>query len=141
MGGKNAGIKVFTRPHNSGSEEVIRALVMNGRDPAEFPESAIGGMAQVFGEILNNEEGICYTFNNYKNLQARIPDSEVPKIAVNVVFPDKKTISNGMFPFISRIHVAIRSDLDPNSMAYKLYEWLQSDNAKSSIIECGFLPK
>lgn len=141
VGGNNASIKVFTRPRNSGSEEVFRELVMNGLEPAEFPESSIGGMSQVFGEILNFENAICYTFNNYKNLQARIPDSEVPKISVNDIFPDENTIKNESYPFISKVHVAIRSDLDHNSMAYKLYEWLQSENAKSTITECGFQPK
>lgn len=141
VGGNNASIKVFTRPRNSGSEEVLRELVMNGLEPADFPESSIGGMSQVFGEILSNENSICYTFNNYKNLQARIPDSEVPKLAINGIFPNEQTVKNGTFPFISKVHVAIRSDLDHNSMAYKLYEWLQSEDAKSTITECGFLPK
>ncbi len=141
VGGKDAIIKVFTRPRNSGSEEVFRELVMNGLEPAEFPVSEIGGMAQVFGEILRNENAICYTFNNYKNLQARVPDSEVPKIAINNIFPDEKTVKNGTYPFISKVHVAIRSDLDHNSMAYRLYEWLQSNEAKSAIIEAGFVSK
>jgi phosphate transport system substrate-binding protein len=141
VGGNNASIKVFTRPRNSGSEEIFRKLVMNGLVPANFPESEIGGMAQVFGEILSNENSICYTFNNYKILQARIPDSEVPKIAINGIFPDEQTVKNGTFPFISKVHVAIRSNLDHNSMAYKLYEWLQSEDAKSAITECGFLLK
>jgi phosphate transport system substrate-binding protein len=141
VGGKNASIKVFTRPRNSGSEEVLRELVMNGLEPADFPESAIGGMSQVFCEILHNEDAICYTFNNYKNLQARVPDSEVPKIAINGIFPNEKTVKNGTYPFISKVHVAIRSDLDHNTMAYKLYEWLQSEDAKSTITECGFIPK
>lgn len=141
VGGKNAGIKVFTRPRNSGSEEVLRELVMDGLEPAEFPQSAIGGMAEVFGEILHNVDGICYTFNNYKNLQARVPDSEVPKIAINGIFPNEKTVKNETYPFISKVHVAIRSDLDHNTMAYKLYEWLQSEDAKSTITECGFIPK
>ena len=96
-------------------------------------------MAQVFGEILYNADGICYTFNNYKNLQARIPDSEVPKIAINGIFPNEKTVKNGTFPFISKVHVAIRSGLDHHSMAYRLYEWLLSEDAKSTILECGFL--
>lgn len=141
VGGKDATIKVFTRPRNSGSEEVFRELVMNGLEPAEFPASDIGGMAQVFGEITHNEDAICYTFNNYKNLQARVPDREVPKIAINNIFPDEKTVKNGTYPFISKVHVAIRSDLDHNSMAYKLYEWLQSNEAKSVITEAGFLSK
>lgn len=139
VGGNNASIKVFTRPRNSGSEEIFRKLVMNGLEPTDFPESSLGGMSQVFGEILINENSICYTFNNYKNLQARIPDSEVPKLAINGIFPDEQTVKNGTFPFISKVHVAIRSNLDHNTMAYKLYEWLQSEDAKSTITECGFL--
>jgi len=141
VGGNNASIKVFTRPRNSGSEEVLRELVMDSLEPADFPESSIGGMSQVFGEILNNEDGICYTFNNYKDLQARVPDSEVPKLAINGIFPNKNTVKNRSYPFISEVHVAIRSDLDHKTMAYKLYEWLQSENAKSTITECGFIPK
>ncbi len=139
VGGNNASIKVFTRPRNSGSEEVLRELVMDGLEPGDFPESAIGGMSQVFGEILNNIDGICYTFNNYKDLQARIPDSEVPKIAINGIFPDKNNVKNRSYPFISKVHVAIRSDLDHNTRAYKLYEWLQTKSAKSTITECGFI--
>jgi len=141
VGGNNASIKVFTRPRNSGSEEVLRELVMDGLEPADFPESAIGGMSQVFGEILNNVDGICYTFNNYKDLQARVPDSEVPKLAINGISPNKNTVKNRSYPFISEVHVAIRSDLDHNTMASKLYEWLQSENAKSTITECGFILK
>jgi phosphate transport system substrate-binding protein len=141
VGGNNASIIVFTRPRNSGSEEVLRELVMDGLEPADFPESAIGGMSQVFGEILNNVDGICYTFNNYKDLQARVPDSEVPKIAINEIFPNKNTVKNRSYPFISEVHVAIRSNLDHNTMAYKLYEWLQSESAKSTITECGFILK
>ena len=48
---------------------------------------------------------------------------------------------NRTFPFISEVHVAIRSDLDRNTMAYKLYEWLQTDDVKPIISECGFIPK
>ena len=141
VGGNNMDIKVFTRPRNSGSEEILRTLVMNDLEPADFPEIAIGSMYWVFHEVLENEDGICYTFNNYKDMQARKPDSEVPKIAVNNIFPNEKSVKNRTYPFISEVHVAIRSDLDRNSMAYKLYEWLQTDNAKPILTECGFIPK
>ena len=134
-------IKVFTRPRNSGSEEVFKNLVMNGLEPADFPVEPIGFMAQVFNEVKVNENSICYSFNTYKDLQARIPCNEVPIIAVNGICPNENTVKNGTYPFISKVHVAIRSDLDRNSKAYKLYEWLQSENVKYTITECGFLPK
>ena len=141
VGGNNADMKVFTRPRNSGSEEVLRELVMGGLEPADFPESSIGSMVWVFSEIKDNAEGICYTFNNYKDMIARIPDSEVPKISINGISADKNTVTNNTYPFISKVHVAIRSDLDHNSMAYKLYKWLQTENAKPIFTECGFIPK
>jgi ABC-type phosphate transport system, periplasmic component len=141
VGGNNMNIKVFTRPRNSGSEEVFRELVMGGMEPGAFPEAAIGAMAWVFNEVKSNTSSICYTFNNYKDVIARTPDSIVPKIAVNGIFPNDETVKNRTYPFISEVHVAIRSDLKHNSMAYKLYEWLQSENAKPVIKECGFLPK
>jgi phosphate transport system substrate-binding protein len=141
VGGSNTSIKVFTRPRNSGSEEVFRTLVMGDLEPADFPEASIGGMAQVFKELQDNEDGICYTFNTYKNLQARVSDSDVPKISINGIFPNANTVKNGTYPFVSKVHVAIRSDLNRNSMAYKLYEWLQSEDAKSIITDCGFVLK
>jgi len=141
VGGKNTNMKVFTRPRNSGSEEVFRTLVMGGLEPADFPVNPIPIMTQVVDEVVRNEDAICYTFDNYKEVIVRVPDNVMPKIAINGIFPDDKTVRNRTYPFISEVHIAIRSDLDRNSMAYKLYEWLQSENAKSTIKECGFVPK
>ena len=140
VGGNDASIEAFTRPRNSGSEEVFRTLVMGNLEPLDFPEREIATMGGVFVEV-RIMGGICYTFMAYKELQARAPDSDVPKIAVNGIFPDKGTVKNGTYPFISKVHVAIRSDLDRNSMAYKLYQWLQSEHAKTTLAECGFVPK
>ena len=137
VGGRNSEIKVFTRPRNSGSEEVFRILVMNGLEPDDFPEASISLMSLVFNEIWSNENGICYTFSNYKDVMAKMCE-RVPVIAINEICPSEITIKNKTYPFISEVRVAIRSDLDHNSMAYKLYEWLQSEHAKYTISECGF---
>jgi len=141
VGGNNADIKVFTRPRNSGSEEVFRTLVMNGLEPADFPEASVSQMFAVFLEITENVNSICYSFNTYKDLQARKPCNEVPVIAINGICPSENTVKNETYPLISEVRVAIRSDLDRNSMAYKLYEWLQLEKAKYTITECGFFPK
>ena len=113
---------------------------MDGLEPAEFPEVLwIMDMPVVIINALNIENSICYTFNNYAEVIVRMPD--VPKIAINGIFPDENTVKNSTYPFISKVYVSIRSDLEHNSMAYKLYEWLQTESAKSTIMECGFIPK
>ena len=142
IGGNNESMLVFTRPRNSGSEEVFRTLVMSGLEPVDFPEySEIPYMSIVFGEVRGHTGGICYTFNNYKDMIVRCPDSYVPKIAINGIFPDENMVKNRTYPFISEVHVAIRSNLNHNSMAYKLYEWLQTENITPILKECGFIPK
>ncbi|MDR1762600.1 MAG: substrate-binding domain-containing protein [Dysgonamonadaceae bacterium] len=139
VGGQNAEMKVYTRPRNSGSEEVMRELVMGGLEMAEFSESSIGQMSWVFTEVIENDNAICYTFNNYKELIMRTYDAVVPRIAINGVFPDETTVKDETYPFISKVNVAVRSDLDHNSMAYRMFEWLQSANAKPVYEECGFV--
>jgi len=141
VGGRHAAIQVVTRPRNSGSEEVFRELVMGGLEPADFPYLMINPMWLVLDVIINEANSIAYTFYNYKEIIARRPCDDVPVLAINDICPEEKAVKNGTYPFISEVRVAIRSDLDRNSMAYKLYEWLQSEDAKSTIIECGFIPK
>lgn len=139
VGSRNSEMAVFTRPRNSGSEETLREVVMNGLEPAEFPESAqVQGMGAVFSEIQHSEDGICYTFNNYKEMIAQIPEGIASKIAVDGVIPDKTNIGNRTYPFTTEVYAVIRSDLNRNSMAYKLYEWLQTESAKTVFEECGF---
>jgi phosphate transport system substrate-binding protein len=142
VGGSDAAMKVYTRPRNSGSEEVMREIVMGDLEMADFPESSeIPTMAGVFYEVRNNPNAFSYTFNFYKDVMMQISNDIVPKIAVNGVFPSESTVKNGTYPFISKMHVAVRSDLDRNSMAYKLYEWLQTEAANNAIIESGYIPK
>jgi len=139
VGGNNINMNVYTRPRNSGSEEVFKTMVMDGLEPYDFPPIfQINPMYMVLITTLVDENAICYSFNNYANVIARLP---VTKIAINGISPNDETVKNRTYPLISELHVAIRSDLDRNSMAYKLYEWLLSENAKSTIIECGFIPK
>jgi phosphate transport system substrate-binding protein len=141
VGGNKKDIKVFTRPRNSGSEEIFKTLVMNDLEPSDFPEAQIGSMAWVFSEVINDKNSICYSFNTYKDLQARVSCDKVPVIAINGICPNDNTVKNNTYPLVSKLHVAIRSDVDRSSMAYKLYEWLLSENAKYTITECGFLPR
>ncbi len=136
VGGNNAPMKVFTRPRNSGSEEAFRELVMNGLEPAEFPEEQQAwSMAGLFWEMEREANGIGYIFKNYKEKTMRRYE---PAFAVNGISPDPTTIKNRTYPLTTEVYAIIRSDLDHNSMAYKLYEWLQTESAKAVLEECGF---
>jgi phosphate transport system substrate-binding protein len=139
VGGKKASITPYTRPRNSGSEEALRELVMNGQEPAVFPEEHIvGSMIGVFWEINRDPNGISYIFKNYKEMIVRRSDE--PVFAIDGIDPNTATMRDRTYPLTTEVYTIIRSDLAHGSMAYKLYEWLRTDAAKVVLEECGFLP-
>jgi phosphate transport system substrate-binding protein len=141
VGGNDEDISAFVRPPNSGSQEVMESLVMKDAEIDDsFEASEILSMAGIFPEITHFTNGICYTFDYYKELMMQVSHTDVPKLAVNGIFPDAETVANRRYPFVTEVHLAIRSDLNRNSMAYKLYELLQTKAGKNVIAESGYIP-
>lgn len=145
VGGNNAEIVPYVRNANSGSQELMETLFMKGLPI--FPDVQedwerdlmIPSMSFMFGAILGNKNSLGYTVYYYKEMIVR-DAIDVKSLAVDGVSPNKNTIKNKKYPYVAEVYAVIRSDSKPGSMTYKLYEWLQSKEAKSVISECGFIP-
>ena len=59
---------------------------------------------------------------------------------INGISPDKKSISGKNYPYVAEVYATIRTGLDRNSMAYKLYELLQTEAGKNTNLESGYIP-
>jgi phosphate transport system substrate-binding protein len=147
-GGANEEIKPYIRNANSGSQEMMNEIVMNGKGMADWDvsysdEERIFSMFYVYDELHGQPNGICFTPHYYKEFMVRdiLGSYTVKTLAVNGVIPNADTIENNMYPFIAEVYVSIRSDLDINTMAYKLYQWLQTETGKRVIKESGYVPK
>ncbi|MDR1675068.1 MAG: substrate-binding domain-containing protein, partial [Tannerella sp.] len=145
VGGNNSAINPYIRNQNSGSQELMESLVMQGTPIAEFPvEFEISGMIPVFvyvGGEKGEKNSICYTVYYFKErMVIEEHRNTVKTIAVNGILPNRETISNRTYPFVAEVYAVIRSDLDKNSMAYKLYELLQTPAGKAVIAESGYIP-
>jgi phosphate transport system substrate-binding protein len=99
-------------------------------------------MAMVYTELALYQNGICFSPHYYKVYIIRdaAGADNVKTLAVNGIYPDAGSIKNKSYPFIANVYVFIRSDLNHNSMAYKLYEWLQIEAGKQVIAERGYIP-
>ena len=144
VGGSNyATITPYVRNANSGSQELMETLVMKDLNITEFPISSpeliLGGMFSTVDAVANNVNSICYTVYYYKE-HIVTQNVAVKTIAVDGIFPDKETISNKSYPYVAEVYAVIRSDLDNSSMAYKIYEFLQTKAGKEIISESGYLP-
>jgi phosphate transport system substrate-binding protein len=145
-GGINEEIKPFIRNANSGSQEMMNEIVMNGEGMADWEVSysdaeTVSSMFAVYEELKGHSNGICFSPHYYKESMVRnlLGSNTVKTLAVNGVMPNVNTIENKTYPFVAEVYVSIRSDLDHNSMAYKLYQWLHTESGKSVIRESGYV--
>ena len=142
VGGNDAKISPYVRNANSGSQELMESLVMKDLDIAKLPvaplEMIVWTMGGAFDIVMQDVNSICYTVLYYKEQIYRV--TNIKSIAVNGINPDKASIGNNSYPYVAEVYAAIRSDLDKSSMAYKLYELLQTQEGKRVISESGYLP-
>jgi phosphate transport system substrate-binding protein len=148
VGGADEAIMPFIRNANSGSQEMMNEIVMKNAGMPDWQvsyadELTIYSMMMVYEELQQHPNAICFTPHYYKEYMIRDfwGIDFLKTLAINEVMPDKKSIKKQTYPFVAPVYVSIRSDLDKNSMAYKLYQWLQTNSGKSVIEESGYVPK
>lgn len=137
VGGPDAAISPYMRDRNSGSQEKMETLVMEGLPMIDWPEMVGGGMTSPFYSLGADVNGIAYT--PYYYCTTMVDDSNIKIFSVNGIAPDKKTIANGEYPYVSEICAAVRADVDKSSMAWKIFDFLTSDKANSIIEESGYV--
>jgi len=145
LGGANEAIKPFIRNANSGSQEMMKEIVMDNTGMPDWEvghnDEIISTMALVYSELSMNPNGICFSPHYYKEYIIRdaVGAGNLKSIEINKIYPDAKSIKNKSYPFVSNVYASIRSDTDHNSMTYKLYEWLQTEAGKRVIRESGYV--
>ena len=148
VGGADEDIIPFIRNANSGSQEMMNEFVMNNAgmpdwDVSYADDMALSSMSAVYEELRANPNAICFTPHYYKEYMIRDAwgtDDFLKTLAINGIMPDKASIKNDTYPFVAPVYVSIRSDLEENTMAYNLYQWLQTKSGKDAIEESGYVP-
>jgi phosphate transport system substrate-binding protein len=141
VGGNESEIKPYVRNPQSGSQEFMEMEVMKDVDIAWFPESpelVSSSMAGAIDAVFEDPAAICYTFYYYY-AQVIKPEG-VKAIAINRINANEETITNNLYPYAAPVYAVIRSGLDNSSMAYKVYEWLQTESGKQVIRESEYIP-
>jgi phosphate transport system substrate-binding protein len=142
IGGAPGKITAYHREENSGSEELMRTLVMAGTGFSTAPrgEAAIaeGSMSGLFLLLTRDKEGIGYSVHYYERYMAGRHRTRV--IAVDGVEPTYETIRDRKYPYTCDVLVVIRKDLDQNAPARKLRDWLRSREGQAVVRESGYVP-
>ena len=135
-------IAPFIRNPNSGSQELMDLLVMNGleyyKELPIYEEALILTMMGLIDAIVRETYSIGYTVYFYNEYIIR-PGQDLKTIGIDGVFPNKETISKRSYPYTTEVYAVIRSDTDKSSMAYKIYEWLQTVDGRKAISKSGYI--
>lgn len=137
VGGEDAAISPYMRNPNSGSQEKMETLVMKGEAMIDLPEMVGGGMTSPFYSLCSDKNGIAYT--PYYYCATMIDDPTIGIFNINGVEPNKETIANRQYTYVSEIYAAVRADVDKTSMAWKIFEFLTSSKANAIIEESGYI--
>lgn len=144
VGGVDHAITPYIRNADSGSQEKMETLVMNGLDMIDGTEETymyeiIGPqMISPYAQLIIDEYGIGYTPFFYCTAMVR-DLMRVDMLSIDGVMPSKETLRNNKYPFVSSIYAAVRKTEDHESIAYKLYQFLFTNEGADMIDEGGYI--
>ena len=144
VGGMDHAITPYIRNADSGSQEKMETLVMDGLKMIDGTEETymyeiIGSqMASPYLQLENDEYGIGYTPFFYCTAMVR-DLMKVNMLSIDGVYPSKESLRENKYPFVSSIYAAIRKTNNHDTMAYRLYQFLFTKKAAEMIDESGYI--
>jgi len=138
LGGSDVTITPYTRNDNSGSQELMRDLVMGDRVMVDAEDMMLLSMMGPISAITQNANGIGYSVYYYEQFMA--PNDSLQLLAIDGVLPTSETISDGSYPYATEVYAVIRDNEPPTSTAHRVYDWLLTDAGQSAIAESGYVP-
>jgi ABC-type phosphate transport system substrate-binding protein len=157
VGGSGGAITAYQREENSGSQQLMKELVMKGlpfkpppygdkderaddlRDRILDPPQLIGRkMTSPFLSLTHDEKGLGYSVDYYERYMSGSPRTRT--IAVDGIEPNPKTIGERTYPLVSEVFVVTRQGPAGNAPAARLRAWLLSPEGQSVVAASGYVP-
>jgi ABC-type phosphate transport system substrate-binding protein len=142
VGGADERIVPYQRDEQSGSQQLMKSVVMKGREMASprwgRRRLIANGMGGPFISLNRDEAGIGFSVYYYEHFMAASPRTKL--IAVDGVMPNHESISKGTYPFATEVYVVTRRDLDENHPAGRWRQWLLSEEGRAVVRESGYVP-
>lgn len=141
VGGEDLDIIAYQREQNSGSQNLMEKMVMQGLPMMEVPtELMIDSMAGLIDSVAssyeNSRSAIGYSIYLYAKEQY-VKDS-IRFLSIDGVEPSDETIASGEYPLSKIVYAVIRADEPEDSSARQLVNWLLTDEGQQAVIAGGY---
>lgn len=132
-------ITVAYRARGTGSEELLRQLLLDGKPMPELPVSrALSATKLVLDASVEDPQTIGFSVFAYASNMKR--EGRVKVLAVDGIVPEPARVASGEYPLTTPIYVLTRADLGAETNLYKLRTWLGSMNGQKLLAEAGYMP-
>ena len=137
VGGLGTPITPYQRNDNSGSQELMKSLVMKGLTMIGAPEMMLPTMMAPINAISDDVLGIGYSVYFYEQFMA--PNEKLKFLGIEGVIPGYKTIQSQKYPLTTEVYAVIRADQPENSWAIKMKDWVMTDAGQVEVAESGYV--
>jgi len=141
VGGKMIPILAFQRPKNSGSQTRMERFMGDVplKEPleAEYEYSMVGVIKKV-AAYQNKLSAIGYSFRYYA--EKMFHDDRVKFLAVDGVYPDTETISDGSYPLTGTLYaVTVKGNDNDNEYIEPFLEWMTGEQGSELVERSGYV--
>jgi phosphate transport system substrate-binding protein len=139
VGGRDVPIEAFTRNPNSGSQELMEELGMQGIEMIDTPDRMLMGMAGPIDLVASRRNAIAYSVYYYEHVMSPHPGNKL--IAIDGIMPTAETIiASRKCPLATEVYVVTRKGAATDSPEVKLRDWLLSEEGQKLVVDSGYVP-
>ena len=141
VGGPQKHIYAFQRPEGTGSQNLIKKVLMGELEMCDPDNGIYDGMEDILEGLLaynGQNSALGYSVFYYANNMYYIP--ELRYMAIDGVMPSVETIYSGEYKLVNPFYAVIRADEPEDSAAHIFFDWLTGDAAQQIILDLGYVP-
>lgn len=140
VGGADTEIVAYQRPDDSGSQALMKKLVMANATMASVPSvqkpAEMGELLDAVAQYANTDNALGYSVYYYVKNMYQV--SGIQLMSVDGVEPTDETIGRQLYPYTNAFYAVIREDEPADSPARKLYDWITGAQGHRAIADAGY---
>ena len=139
VGGADEEIAAFRRPETSGSQTLMRKLLIGDTEMLEGQMEQIDSMEGIINRLMdydNSANALGYSVFYYASSMYDQPDLKF--LAIDGVAPSNETIRSGEYPLVNDFYCVTNGQ--SSDQAWMIQEWLLSEEGQAFVEECGYVP-
>ena len=138
VGGNNIPIKAFRRPETSGSQTLLRVLLLGDAPMVEETMELVSSMEGIISQVVtyeNTSNAIGYSVYYYASSMYEQPGLRF--LEVDGVAPSNDTIRSGEYPLVHDFYCVTNERSSEEALAIR--DWLVSRDGQAFVESCGYV--